>query len=56
MFIFAIDQGLWAREVLERIMGCEHSLNWNDILKFIYRFMILFLNIYIYTYDIHHLG
>jgi hypothetical protein len=24
-------------------MECDHSLNENDILKFVYRFMILFL-------------
>jgi hypothetical protein len=47
MFIFAIDQDLWARELMSCIMGCDHSKGWMDIHKFVYCFMILFLIIYI---------
>jgi hypothetical protein len=50
MSIFATDQELWARELMDRIMGCDHSLGRNDILKFIYCFMILFLTIYIFNH------
>jgi hypothetical protein len=28
--------------LMRRIMECDHSLDWNDILKFIYYFMIIF--------------
>jgi hypothetical protein len=31
-------------------MSCDHSVRWKDILKFIYYFMILFLNVYIFKY------
>jgi hypothetical protein len=31
MFIFAIDQLLWAHELMDRIMGCDHSLGRKDI-------------------------
>jgi hypothetical protein len=48
MFIFAIDQELWPRELMCHIMGYDHSLGRNDILKFIYYFMIIFLTVYIY--------
>jgi hypothetical protein len=37
MFIFATDQKLWLRELMNRIMACDHSVDQNDILKFIYR-------------------
>jgi hypothetical protein len=37
------DQKLWIRELMSRIRGCDHSLCQNDILKFVYCFMILFL-------------
>jgi hypothetical protein len=42
MFIFTIDQYLWAREPMSRTMRCDHSLGQNDILKFILLFMIMF--------------
>jgi hypothetical protein len=38
MFIFIIDQDLWARELMNRIMSSDHSLNRNDILKYILLF------------------
>jgi hypothetical protein len=38
MFIFTIDQDLWARELMRRIMSCDHSLGRKDILKFILLF------------------
>jgi hypothetical protein len=50
MFIFVTDQELWARELMDRIMGCDHSLDQKDILKFVYCFMILFLMVYIFKY------
>jgi hypothetical protein len=43
MFIFVIDQELWVRDLMGRIMSYDHSLDRNDILKFIYYFMTLFL-------------
>jgi hypothetical protein len=46
MFILT-NQELYARELMDCIMGCGHSLGWKDILKFIYYLMILFLTIYI---------
>jgi hypothetical protein len=33
-----------------RIMGCDHSLGWKDILKFVYCFIILFLILYIFKH------
>jgi hypothetical protein len=50
MFIFVTDQELWARELMDCIMGCDHSLGQKDILKFVYCFMILFLIVYIFTH------
>jgi hypothetical protein len=50
MFIFVTDQELWARELMDCIMGCDHSLGQKDILKFVYCFMILFLTVYIFTH------
>jgi hypothetical protein len=47
MFIFAIDQELWARKLMDHIMECGHSLSQNDMLKFVYYFMLLFFIIYI---------
>jgi hypothetical protein len=44
---FAIDQQLWARKLIDRIMGYDHSLGWKEVFKFIYYFMILFLIVYI---------
>jgi hypothetical protein len=38
MFIFTIDQDLCARELMSRIVSCDHSLGRNDILKFILLF------------------
>jgi hypothetical protein len=38
MFIFTTDQELWARDVMDRIMSCDHSLAQKDILKFILLF------------------
>jgi hypothetical protein len=38
MFIFTIDQDLWARELMNRIMSYDHSLGQKDILKFILLF------------------
>jgi hypothetical protein len=49
-YIFATDQELWARELMSRIMGCDHSLGQKDILKFVYSFMILFLIVYIFKH------
>jgi hypothetical protein len=50
MFIFIKNQELWTRELMSHIMDCDHSMNLNDILKFIYRFMIIFLTVYIFKY------
>jgi hypothetical protein len=50
MFMFVTDQELWTRELMDRIMGCDHSLGQKDILKFIYCFMILFFMVYIFKY------
>jgi hypothetical protein len=50
MFIFVTNEELWARELMDRIMGCDHSLGRKDIIKFVYCFMILFLTIYILKY------
>jgi hypothetical protein len=50
MFIFAIDQELWVHELIGCIMSYDHSLDQNDILKFVYCFMILFLTAYIFKY------
>jgi hypothetical protein len=33
MFIFVTDQELWTRELMDRIMSCDHSLNRKYILK-----------------------
>jgi hypothetical protein len=35
---------------MSRIMGYDHSLGRNDILKFIYYFMILFITVYIFNF------
>jgi hypothetical protein len=43
MFIFTIDQDLWARELMSRIMTCDHSLGRKDILKFILLFYDIIL-------------
>jgi hypothetical protein len=40
MFIFATYQELWARELMGHIVGCDQSLGWKDIFKFVYYFMI----------------
>jgi hypothetical protein len=49
MFIFEIDQELWTRKLMGHIMGCDHFLDRNDILKSVYCFMILFLTVYIFN-------
>jgi hypothetical protein len=38
MFIFTTNQDLWARELMGRIMDCDHSLGQKDMLKFILLF------------------
>jgi hypothetical protein len=38
MFIFITNQDLYARELMGRIMSCDHSLDRKDILKFILLF------------------
>jgi hypothetical protein len=38
MFIFTIDQDLWACELMSHIMSCDHSLNQKNIFKFILLF------------------
>jgi hypothetical protein len=43
MFIFIIDQELLTRELMSRIIGYEHSLDRNDILKFVYFLLSYFL-------------
>jgi hypothetical protein len=50
MFIFIIDQELWTRKLMYRIIGCDHSLNRKDILKFVYYFTIIFLTVHIFKY------
>jgi hypothetical protein len=46
----AIDQELWAHKLMDHIMGCDHTLGWKEVLKFIYCFMILFLKVYIFKH------
>jgi hypothetical protein len=43
MYTFVTDQELWVHKLMGRIMCYNHSLGQNDIFKFIYYFMILFL-------------
>jgi hypothetical protein len=43
MFIFVRDQELWICELMSRIMSYDHSLIQNDIIKFIYYLIIIFL-------------
>jgi hypothetical protein len=50
MFIFTTNQKLCTRELINCIMGCDHSLGRNDIFKFVYCFIILFLTVYIFKY------
>jgi hypothetical protein len=50
MFIFTTNSELWALKLIDRIMGCDQSMDQKDILKFVYCFMILFLMIYIFKY------
>ncbi len=38
MFIFAMDQDLWACELMSHIMSGNHSLGRKDIFKFILLF------------------
>jgi hypothetical protein len=38
MFIFIIDQELWSRELMSRIMSRDHYLDRKDIFKFILLF------------------
>jgi hypothetical protein len=38
MFIFTTNQDLWTRELIERIMSCDHSLGQKNMLKFILLF------------------
>jgi hypothetical protein len=42
MFIYIIDQDLWTRELISRIMSCDHSLTKMIHLNLFYCFMILF--------------
>jgi hypothetical protein len=50
MFIFTIYQELCARDLMNRIVGCDHSLSQKNILKFVYCFMIIFFIVYIFKY------
>jgi hypothetical protein len=43
MFIFITYQELWICELICRIMGYDHSVGKNNILKFVYYFEIIFL-------------
>jgi hypothetical protein len=38
MFIFTIDQDLWARELISHIMSRDHFMGRKDIFKFILLF------------------
>jgi hypothetical protein len=38
MFIFTINQDLWTHELMDHIIGCEHSLGRKDMVKFILLF------------------
>jgi hypothetical protein len=42
MFIFVTNLELCVCELMARIMGYDHSLGQNDIIKFVYYFMIIF--------------
>jgi hypothetical protein len=50
MFIFATDEELYTRELIDCIIDCDHSLDRKDILKFIYCFMFIFLIVYSFKY------
>jgi hypothetical protein len=50
MFILVINQELWTRELIDRIMSYDYFLGRKDILEFVYCFMILFLIVYIFKY------
>jgi hypothetical protein len=43
MFIFITNQELCVRELMIRVMGYDYSLDQNNIFKFVYYFMIIFL-------------
>jgi hypothetical protein len=47
---FTTDQKLRPHKLMDRIIGRDHSLGRNEVLKFVYCFMILFLTIYIFKY------
>jgi hypothetical protein len=36
--------------LIDHIMGCDHSLDQKEILKFIYCFIILFVTVYVFKY------
>jgi hypothetical protein len=47
---FTTYQELWTRMLIDHIMGCDHSLDQKEILKFIYCFIILFVTVYVFKY------
>jgi hypothetical protein len=44
---FVTDQELWTSKLMDSIMGCDHSLSWKEVIKFVYCLMILFLTVYV---------
>jgi hypothetical protein len=40
MFIFTTNKELYAHELMDRIMGCDHSLDRNDIVSWSYFFIV----------------
>jgi hypothetical protein len=40
------------RKLMDRSIGCDHSLGCKEVLKFIYCFIIIFLIVYIFIASI----
>jgi hypothetical protein len=53
MFIYKIDQELWTRELMDRIVCYNYSLDRKDVFKFVYYFMILFFTVNILNIFYH---
>jgi hypothetical protein len=53
MFIFIIDQDLWAHELMSHIMSYDYSLGQKNILKFILLFHNPISMCYHFKFDYH---
>jgi hypothetical protein len=49
MFIFTTDQELWAPEIIDHIMGCNHSLGLKNFLN---QLNLFYINICLYLQQI----